>query len=362
MVRVWLAAPGILALLTLALPAQAGKGLFEGGGPLDFITKPLAQVLGPNKKVKAEQALAVKQEEEMVRKLEDELKHRLEELRKEVKAEEELKAALVIRAEHERAEEKIKAEKEKAEMEIETEKKKAEAEIMKEKKKAKIAAARLEAERLKAAKEELKAFQEAEDSPEDDDDLAVLEDNGDADIEFLTAFSKVEQEESSESQVEEELKAILEKKEREKEEQLRMEEVERLEMERWMEDRRDEERMILESKMEEEMKPKRGKLNIKRFVDLPRNVVKQILLFPIIEPPVKVGARSAMDVAESIISASTIISKCLNTFSMGLDMVDNVMQFTGLDRSQPGMDVIAALSQIDKALGSVQELVDFFVA
>merc|ERR1712142_726978 len=105
---------------------------------------------------------------EMVRKLEDELKHRLEELRKEVKAEEELKAALVIRAEHERAEEKIR----------------------KEKKKAKIAAARLEAERLKAAKEELKAFQEAEDSPEDDDDLADLEDNGDADIEFLTAFSK----------------------------------------------------------------------------------------------------------------------------------------------------------------------------
>ena len=43
-------------------------------------------------------------------------------------------------------------------------------------------------------------------------------------------------------------------------------------------------------------------------------------------------------------------------------MVDNVMQFTGLDRSQPGMDVIAALSQLDKALDNVQELIDFFVA
>ena len=149
-------------------------------------------MLGPNQKVKAEQALSVKQEEEIAGKVELELKHRLEELRKEVKAEEELKAALVIRAEHERAEEKIKAEKEKAEMEINTEKKKAEAEILKEKKKAKIAAARLEAERLKAAKEELKALQEAEASPEDDDDLADLEDNGDADIELLTALSEVE--------------------------------------------------------------------------------------------------------------------------------------------------------------------------
>jgi len=365
MVRAWLAAPVILALLTLALPAPADKGLFEGGGPLDFITKPLAQVLGPNQKVKAEQALSVKQEEEIAGKVELELKHRLEELRKEVKAEEELKAALVIRAEHERAEEKIKAEKEKAEMEINTEKKKAEAEILKEKKKAKIAAARLEAERLKAAKEELKALQEAEASPEDDDDdLADLEDNGDADIELLTALSEVEQEESSESRVEEELKAIFEKKGREEEERLRIEEEERLEMERWMEDRRDEERIILEGNTEE-MKPKkirRGKLNIRRFVDLPRNVVKQILLFPIIEPPAKVGARSAMDMAESIISASTIISKFLNTCSMGLDMVDNVMQFTGLDRSQPGMDVIAALSQLDKALDNVQELIDFFVA
>ena len=45
MVRAWLAAPVILALLTLALPAPADKGLFEGGGPLDFITKPLAQEL-----------------------------------------------------------------------------------------------------------------------------------------------------------------------------------------------------------------------------------------------------------------------------------------------------------------------------
>ena len=135
--------------------------------------------------------MSVKQEEEIAGKVELELKHRLEELRKEVKAEEELKAALVIRAEHERAEEKIKAEKEKAEMEINTEKKKAEAEILKEKKKAKIAAARLEAERLKAAKEELKALQEAEASPEDDD-LADLEDNGDADIELLTALSEVE--------------------------------------------------------------------------------------------------------------------------------------------------------------------------
>ena len=52
----------------------------------------------------------------------------------------------------------------------------------------------------------------------------------------------------------------------------------------------------------------------------------------------------------------------INSLLKGLDMVDNVMQFTGLDRSQPGMDVIAALSQLDKALDNVQELIDFFVA
>ena len=67
-----------------------------------------------------------------------------------------------------------------------------------------------------------------------------------------------QQEESSESRVEEELKAIFEEKGREEEERLRIEEEERLEMERWMEDRRDEERIILEGNTEE-MKPKKIK-------------------------------------------------------------------------------------------------------
>ena len=67
-----------------------------------------------------------------------------------------------------------------------------------------------------------------------------------------------QQEQSSESRVEEELTAIFEEKGREEEERLRIEEEERLEMERWMEDRRDEERMILKGNMEE-MKPKKIK-------------------------------------------------------------------------------------------------------
>ena len=54
------------------------------------------------------------------------------------------------------------------------------------------------------------------------------------------------------------MKAIFEEKGREEEERLRIEEEERLEMERWMEDRRDEERMILKGNMEE-MKPKKIK-------------------------------------------------------------------------------------------------------